>query len=317
MRILITDNLAEAGITHLREKGFDVEVNTNLTPEGLAVELKSYDALIIRSKTKVTAATLAHADQLKLIGRAGTGVDNIDVTAATKQGIVVTNTPTANSSSVAELTIGLLLAVLRSIPRADTALKQGNWIKSELKGAEIQDKTVGLIGFGNIAQRVAKRLLSFEAKVIAYDPFPNHQALEELGVKLLSFEDTLGSADILSIHVPLLPQTDKLIGPEQFALMKDGVYFIHASRGGIVDDAALVDALQSGKVAGAGLDVFEKEPLTDSPLQQLSNVVLTPHIGAATKEAQTRAGIEIAQVVSDALAHNVYNNVVNKTVLPS
>ncbi|MEI6221733.1 MAG: hydroxyacid dehydrogenase [bacterium] len=313
MRVLISDKIADNGIKLLQEQGLEVVVNTELNEEQLAQEVANYDALIIRSKTKVTPKVLENPGKLKVIGRAGTGVDNIDLPTATAKGIFVLNTPTANSTTVAEFAIALTMSLLRQIPRADATMKAGQWLKKEFKGAELSGKTIGIIGFGNIGKRVALRLKAFETTILAYDPFLTPEEATKNQATAATLEEIYKQADIITIHVPLLPATKNMISDAQFDQFKKGALLINASRGGIVDEQAMIRALQSGKLAGAALDVFEKEPLpTDSPLLTMENVILAPHIGASTKEAQDRAGVEVAEVIAEAVLKSTYKNLVNK-----
>ena len=258
--------------------------------------------MIVRSATKVRKEMIDAARNLKVIGRAGVGLDNIDVEYAKSKGIKVINTPGATSISVAELTIGLLLAVMRKIAYADREMRKGAWPKKKCKGIEMYGKTLGIIGIGRIGREVAKRARAFGMKVIYYDVYRPDEATEkELGVEYRELDDLISEADVITLHVPLLPETKHMINAERIAKMKDGAIIINAARGGIVDEEALYEALKSGKLYGAALDVYENEPLKESKLFELDNIVLTPHIGAQAREGQTRAGIEVAQKIAEAL----------------
>ena len=301
MKVLVSDPIAEEGVQKLREAGFVVDERPGLPPEELLQIIADYDGLIVRSATKVTRQVIEHGVNLKAIGRAGIGLDNIDLEAARERGIKVLNTPGATSISVAELTIGHMLALARHIPQATASLKAGRWEKKKLMGTELYGKTLGIIGLGRIGREVAKRALALGMDLIAYDPYIKEESVRELGVKLLPLDDLLAHADYITIHVPLTPETHHLLGEREFAKMRDGVRIVNCARGGVVDERALYQALVSGKVAGAALDVFEEEPPKDNPLLQLENVIATPHLGASTVEGQRRAGVEIAEKMIEAL----------------
>jgi len=305
MKILISDPLHPDGIKVLKDAGFDVVEQPNISYEELKKKIKEFDVLIVRSRTKVTREIIESADKLVIIARAGVGLDNIDVKAAQENKITVINAPEAPTYSVAELVIGLMIAALRGIPRGDTALKEGKWIKKELLGRELNGKTLGIVGFGRIGQEVAKRALAFNMKVLAYDVIGElSKKAEELGVEFVGTTKEalymlLKESDIITLHVPLLPSTYHMIGREEISLMKKGAVIINTSRGGIIDEEALYEALKEGKIAAAALDVFENEPPTGVSLKlaQLPNVVATPHIGATTEEAQRKAATIIAQKI--------------------
>lgn len=307
MRILVREPIAEAGIDLLRAR-FDVDVE----PDGdLSATIGSYDAIIIRSATQLTADLIERADRLKAIGRAGVGVDNVDLAAASKRGIVVVNAPESTVVSAAEHTLGLLLALTRRIPQAHAALEEGRWERSQFAGLELADKTLGLIGFGRIGQQVARRARGFEMRVRAHDPYVAPERFRELGVERAETLDELCSdADFLSLHATLTPETRGIIGREQIRKLKDGVRIVNVARGELIDEAALAEALETGKVAGAALDVFAKEPY-DGPLLGLANVVVTPHLAASTQEAQDRAGLIVAEQVAAALEGGVVTNALN------
>jgi len=317
MRILVTDSLAREGIEKLKEEGFNVTERKNLTEEELVEIIPGYVALIIRSSTKVTEKVINAASSLKVIGRAGTGVDNVDIEAATRKGIIVMNTPEGNTISAAEHTISMLLALSRNIPQANLSLKKGIWDRKRFMGTEVYGKTLGIIGLGRIGSNVAKRAQGLGMKVIAYDPFITREKAEEIGVTLCELDELLSQVDYLSIHTPLTGHTRGLIGDREFSLMKDGVRVINCARGGIIDEDALYRALKSGKVKGAALDVFEKEKPFGNPLLELDLVIATPHLGASTQEAQTRVAVEIATQVADALKRGKIRNAVNILAFPA
>lgn len=299
-RILITDGLDEHGQSILRAAA-DVDDRPGISPEELLASVAGYDALIIRGRTRVTADVIEAASALKVIGRAGVGVDNIDLEAARKKGIVVVNAPTSTTGAVAELTFGLLLALAREIPRADAAMKSGKWLKKELEGVELAGKTLGIIGYGRIGMELGRRAAAFGMNVVAYDPFIREDAIHAVGGESVSLQDLFAWSDFISLHLPYDVQTRDLVGPMAIAQMKDGVRIICAARGGIIDEAALLSALNSGKVAGAALDVFATEPPGASALVTHPRVIATPHIGAQTAEAQARAAEDIANEVLAAL----------------
>jgi D-3-phosphoglycerate dehydrogenase len=306
-RVLIREPIADAGVDLLRER-FDVDVELN---GDLDAKIGAYDAIVIRSATKLTADVLEHAGRLKVIGRAGVGVDNVDVGAATRRGIVVANAPESTVVSAAEHTIGLLLALSRNIPQAHAALKQGRWERSRHGGIELEGKTLGVLGFGRIGQQVARRALGLGMRVVAYDPFVGKDRFRELGAERLATPgDVYGAAEFLTLHLPLTDETRRSIGREAFTRMRDGVRLVNAARGELVDETALVEALRSGKVAAAALDVFSAEPY-EGPLLELDNVVVTPHLAASTEEAQDRAGMIVAEQVAAALDGGLVTNAVN------
>jgi len=318
MKILITDPLAEEGIERLRcEEGFEVRKKVGLKEEELINLIADYHALIIRSETKVTARVIEAARNLKVIGRAGTGVDNIDIESATKKGIVVMNAPEGNTISAAEHTISMMLALSRNIPQANASLKRGEWDRKKFMGTEVYGKTLGIIGLGRIGREVARRAQGLKMRVVAYDPFISKEKAEEMGVCLLSLEELLPQVDFLSIHTPLTSQTRGLIGEREISLMKRGVRIINCARGGIIQEDALYQALKAGKIKGAALDVFEKGKPFDSPLLKLDSVILTPHLGASTEEAQKRVAMDIATQVIDFLKYGRIRNAVNFPAISS
>ncbi|MEI8105506.1 MAG: phosphoglycerate dehydrogenase [Actinomycetes bacterium] len=306
MRVLVREEIAEAGVELLRAN-FDVDVDYD---SDLAEIIGLYDAIIIRSASKLTAELIAKGDNLKVIGRAGVGVDNVDVDAATRRGIVVANAPESNVISAAEHTIGLLVALARNIPQAHAALVEGRWERSKWGGVELAEKTLGILGFGRIGQQVARRALGLQMRVIAYDPFVSAERFKEVGVESDTIDGVLARADFLTLHLPANAETRGLIGTESIAKMRDGVRIVNAARGDLVDDDALIAALESGKVAGAAIDVFTKEPYS-GPLLTAPNIVLTPHLAASTDEAQDRAGVIVAEQVVAALSGGLVTNAVN------
>lgn len=318
VKILVKEKLAAEGINMMKEAGFEVDTGYDWSYEEFLEKLKDYDALIVRSGTKVTAEVLEHADNLKVIGRAGIGVDNIDVEEATKRGIIVCNAPQSNIVSAAEHTIALLLSMLRWIPQAHHALKyEYRWERNKYTGVEFTDKVAGIIGLGRVGSIVAQKLVGMGVNVIGYDPYLSDDRFAQLGVKKIdNLDDLLKQADFITIHLPKTKETIGLISEPQFEIMKDGVYIVNTARGGIVSEEALLKYLKSGKVAGAALDVFETEPCTESPLFEFENVVVTPHLGASTVEAQDKAGKMIAEQVIAALRGEFVSTAVNIPMLP-
>jgi D-3-phosphoglycerate dehydrogenase len=306
VKVLVRETIADAGLELLRAK-FDVDVDLESPLEEI---LGDYDALVVRSATKVTAAVIASGTHLKVIGRAGVGVDNVDVDAATRRGIVVANAPESNIVSAAEHTIGLLVALARNIPQAHAALIAGRWERSKWGGVELADKVLGVLGFGRIGRQVARRALGLQMKVLAYDPFVSVERFRELGVESASFAEVLARSDFLTVHLPLTDETRGAIDAATIGKMRDGVRIVNAARGELVDEGALVAALESGKVAGAAIDVFTHEPYS-GPLLKAPNVVVTPHLAASTEEAQDRAGVIVAEQVAAALEGGLVTNAVN------
>jgi D-3-phosphoglycerate dehydrogenase / 2-oxoglutarate reductase len=312
-KVLISDPLSEQGLERLRAYAdLDIDLRPKLPVEELIRIIPNYHGLIIRSGTKVTQPVIAAATNLRVIGRAGIGVDNVDVEAATKQGIVVMNTPGGNNVTTAEHTISLMLAVARNIPQANLSLRAGRWEREKFTGSEICNKVLGLIGLGNIGAIVADRALGLKMRVLAFDPFVSPETAAKLGVEIASLDEIYANADFITVHTPLTKETRGLIGTEAFAKMKKGVRIINCARGGIVDETALAEAIKSKKVAGAALDVFVDEPPpNDHPLLKLDQVVATPHLGAATDEAQINVAIAIADQVGNFLSNGVIQNAVN------
>lgn len=299
-KILLTDGLEETGKAILR-KSAEVVENSTISADELLQVVGEYDALIVRGRTKVTPAVLAAGKKLKVVGRAGVGVDNIDLAAAKELNITVVNSPLATTVAVAELTLGLMLSAVREIARADAGLKAGKWLKKELEGAELYGKTLGVIGFGRIGAAVAQRARAFEMKTLGYDPFVKADEIKARGGEPVSLDELLAKSDMITMHLPLTADTKGILNEASFAKMKQGVYIICAARGGVIDETALLAALNSGKVAGAALDVFTTEPPGLTELVAHPKVVGTPHIGAQTVEAQSRAAHDISEEVLAAL----------------
>lgn len=314
MRVLIPEKLADPGI-ELLQKNFDVDVKLNLSPAELREKIGAYDGLIVRSATQVTAEVIERADNLKAIGRAGIGVDNIDIEAATKRGVIVANAPESNTVAAAEHTLGLMLAAARRIPAADASLKGGEWKRSAFKGVEVREKVLGLIGLGHVGAIVARGALGMGMKVLAYDPYVSEDRMRSMNVaRAETTDEVFANADFVSLHVPRTPQTMGLVNEDSLAKMKPTSYLINVARGGIVDETALYNALKEDVIGGAALDVFAEEPTTESPIFSLSNVVVTPHLGASTAEAQDRAGITAAEQVATALQGGVPVHAINAPV---
>ncbi len=311
-KVLISDSLSKEAVDILeKEKDFVVEINTKLTPEELKSVIKDYDALLVRSATKVTKDIIGAADKLKIIGRAGVGLDNVDVEAASKKGVIVVNTPGGNTISTAEHTFSMMLALSRNIPQADLSTKKGEWERKKFMGVELYGKALGIMGLGRIGTEVAKRALTFGMKVFAYDPYLSAEKAKDLGIELVDLATIFKQSDYITVHTPLTDDTKHIISDKEFGLMKKGVRIINCARGGIVDEEALVKAIESGKVAGAALDVYEEEPPKGSKLLKLDKVVLTPHLGASTEEAQVNVAIDVANTVRDALLGCGVRNAVN------
>ena len=308
--VLIAEELSPAGIAQL-ESGFEIRYADGSDRAQLLPALAEADAVIIRSATTIDAEALEHAPKLRVVARAGIGLDNVDVEAATRAGVMVVNAPTSNIVSAAEHAVALLLSSARNVPQAMASLKSGQWKRSAFTGVELQDKVAGLLGLGKIGVLVAQRLASFGMTVIAYDPYVAAARAAQLGVRLVSFEELLAESDFISVHLPRSAETIGLIGDRQLHTVKPGVRIINAARGGIVDEGALASALADGRVAGAALDVYATEPCTDSPLFGLPNVVVTPHLGASTHEAQEKAGTQVARSVRLALAGEFVPDAVN------
>lgn len=302
-KVLVSDPVAAEGVAILRRAGLEVDVRTGLTKDELREIIAGYDALAVRSETKVTADILDAATGLKIIGRAGVGVDNIDVERATQRGVLVVNSPDGNTIAAAELTVTLLLTLSRNVPQAHSSMKAGEWKRSKYVGVEVYNKTAGVIGLGKIGREVAKRLLGFDMNVLAYDPFLAKEQADAMGIRLVDLETLYRQSDYITVHVPKTKDTAGMIGPEQLEMMRDGVRLINVARGGIIQEAALLEALNSGKVAGAAIDVWEQEPTNpDNPLALHPKVVATPHLGASTEEAQIGVAVDIAEQIVEVLA---------------
>ncbi|MGI6145705.1 MAG: phosphoglycerate dehydrogenase [Clostridia bacterium] len=312
MKILICDRISEKGLEVFKqEPGIEVDVKLKLTEDEICEIASQYQAMVVRSQTRITKKILEHADQLKVVGRAGVGIDNIDVDAATLKGVVVVNTPDGNTISACEHTMAMMLALSRHIPQADQSLRQGQWNRSKFVGVELRNKTLGIIGYGKIGSEVGKRSKAFGMKILVYDPYINQEVAERAGVEAVSLDTLLKESDYITVHMPLTPETKHMISTEQFAKMKDGVRILNVARGGIIDEAALYEAIVSKKVAGAALDVFENEPQTQSPLFTLSEVIVTPHLGASTEEAQVHVAIDVAHEILRVLRGEPVQNAVN------
>lgn len=310
-KVLISDKMDPRAAAIFRERGIHVDEITGKTPDELAAIIGNYDGLAIRSSTKVTAKLLEHATRLKVVGRAGIGVDNVDIPASTARGVVVMNTPFGNSITTAEHAIALMFALARQLPEADASTQAGKWEKNRFMGVELTAKTLGLIGAGNIGSIVASRALGLKMKVIAFDPFLSSERALELGIEKVEFDQLLARADFITLHTPLTDQTRGILSREALAKAKKGVRIINCARGGLIDEAALKDALDSGQVAGAALDVFETEPATASPLFGTPGFISTPHLGASTTEAQVNVAIQVAEQMSDFLLLGGVTNAIN------
>ena len=311
MKIVIADDLPASAVDLLRAEGWEVDAAPGRPLNQLKTDLAAAEALVVRSATKVSSSLIDAAPKLRVIARAGTGVDNVDVAAATIRGIVVMNAPGANSISVAELAIGLMLALARHLPAADAAMKQGRWEKKKFMGEELRDKTLGLAGLGRIGQEVARRARAFGMRVIAHDPFISEQVAHGLGVELVQMDEVFARADYVSLHLPSNESTRSFLNAARLANARTGIRIVNTARGDLVDEGALADAIEAGKVAGAALDVFEVEPPVDGRLQKLPQVIATPHIAASTREAQELVGVETATALRDFLRDGIIRNAVN------
>lgn len=318
MKVLVSDKISDKGVEILKKAGLKVDVKTGMKPDELKACIAEYHGLVIRSATKVTADIIDAAKNLKVIGRAGSGLDNVDKAAASKKGIVVMNTPGGNTITTAEHTIAMLFALARLIPQATASMKAGQWEKKKFMGVELFNKTLGIVGLGNIGNQVAKKAQGLEMMVIAYDPFLSEDRAKALGIEKVELPELFSRADFITIHTPMTPETKNLINAVTIGKMKDGVRIINCARGGIVNEKDLYEALKSGKVAGAALDVFEKEPAgPDNPLLGLDNVICTPHLGAATEEAQENVAIAVAEQIADYLVRGTIRNAVNFPSIPA
>ena len=311
LKIVVADDLPPSALDVLRAEGWNVDARPGRAPEQLATDVADAEAIVVRSATKVTAPLIHAAPRLRVIARAGTGVDNVDVPAASTRGIVVMNAPGANSISVAELAVALMLALARHVPAADAAMKQGKWEKKKFLGEEVREKTLGLAGLGRIGQEVARRAASFDMRIIAHDPFISEDVAGDLGVELVSLDDLFARSDFLSLHMPSTPTTKNIVNAERLKKAKKGIRIINTARGDLIDESALADAIESGHVGGAALDVFQKEPTVDHRLQTLPQVVATPHIAASTREGQELVGMETMAALRDFLRDGIIRNAVN------
>lgn len=313
IKVLVSDVLSEEGLKVFNDsQELTVDVKTDLKPDALKEIIKDYDGLVVRSATKVTKEIIEAAKKLKVIGRAGVGLDNVDLGAATQKGIIVMNTPAGNTISTAEHTVSMILALSRNIAQANASMKKGEWKRSKFMGVELYNKVLGIVGFGRIGSEVAKRALSFGMKVLAFDPFLSVQVAQNMGVEMAELKRVLQESDYITVHTPLTDETRHMLSDKEFGMMKKGVRIINCARGGIIDEPALVKAVQEGKVAGAAMDVFESEPLSaDNELLKLDNVITTPHLGASTEEAQVNVAIEVAEIVRDALLGRGIRNAAN------
>ncbi|MBW5420655.1 phosphoglycerate dehydrogenase [Streptomyces sp. BG9H] len=308
--VLIAEELSPATVDALGPD-FEIRRCAGSDRKALLAALPEAHAVLVRSATRMDAEAIAAGPRLKVIGRAGVGLDNVDVSAASRAGVMVVNAPTSNIVSAAELTVGLLLAVARNLPQADAALKDGRWQRSRFTGVELADKVLGIVGLGRIGSLVARRMAAFDMRLIAYDPYVQPAYAQQSGVRIVGLDELLEQSDFLTVHLPKTPETAGLIGFDALHRVKPGVRIVNAARGGIVDEAELYAALKEGRVAGAGVDVFATEPCTESPLFELDNVVVTPHLGAGTAEAQERAGVAVAEAVRQALAGRFVPEAVN------
>lgn len=317
MRVLVSDNISDKGIELMKKAGLKVDVKTGLSHDELKEIIGDYHGLVIRSATKVTAEIIEAAKNLRVIGRAGSGLDNVDKEAATKRGIVVMNTPGGNTITTAEHTIAMMFSLARNIPQATASMKEGKWEKKKFMGVELFNKTLGVVGLGNIGSQVAKRAIALGMNVIGYDPFLSDEKARQLGLEKVSLDELFERSDFITLHTPLTDETRNLINKETIAKMKDGVRIINCARGGIVNEKDLYEALESGKVAGAALDVFEKEPPEDLTLVRHPKVICTPHLGASTKEAQENVAVAVAEQIIDYLINGIIRNAVNFPSIPA
>jgi D-3-phosphoglycerate dehydrogenase len=316
MKVLVADPLAEEGMENLKAKT-DVDVRTGLKPDELKAIIGDYDALIVRSETQVTRDVIKCGKKLQIIARAGVGLDNVDINAATEQGIMVVNAPTGNTVAAAEHTMALMLALARNVPQAHAQLKAGKWNRKEFTGVELRNKTLGIIGLGNVGSGVAVRSKNFDMRMISYDPFASEGYAATLGVTLVPLEQLYRESDFITLHLPLTPQTKSMIGAKEFDMMKKGVRVINVARGGLIDEEALVKAIEDGKVAGAAIDVFQVEPCTDSILFRNDKIIVTPHLGASTREAQINVCVDVVEQIIDVLNGKPARYAVNVPQIPA
>jgi D-3-phosphoglycerate dehydrogenase len=318
MKILVSDSLSKQGVEILQKAGLTVDVKPKMPKEELLREIKRYEGLIVRSATKVTAEVIMAAEKLRIIGRAGSGLDNVDVPTATKRGIVVMNTPGGNTVTTAEHTLAMIFALARKIPQATASMKTGKWDKDRFMGMELYNKTLGIVGMGQIGSHLAKLAQGSMMNVIAFDPYLAEDRARKMGVEMMSLPDLFRRADIITVHTPLTPETKNIINADTMNTMKDGVRIINCARGGIINEKDLVQALKTGKVAGAAFDVFEEEPIArDHPLLPLDNFICTPHIGASTTEAQENVAVGIAEQIVDYLTRGIARGAVNVPSVPA
>ena len=318
MKILISDNLSKQGVEILQKAGLTVDVKTKMSKEELLRDIKRYEGLIVRSATKVTAEVLAVAEKLRIIGRAGSGLDNVDITTATKRGIVVMNTPGGNTVTTAEHTLAMIFALARKVPQATASMKAGKWEKERFMGTELYNKHLGIIGMGQIGSHLAKLAQGVMMNVVAFDPYLAEDRARKMGIEMLSLQELFRRADIITIHTPLTPETKNIINAHTIGTMKDGVKIINCARGGIINENDIVEALKSGKVGGAAFDVFDEEPVKPGhPLLSLENFICTPHIGASTMEAQENVAIGIAEQIVDYLTRGIARGAVNVPSVPA
>jgi len=311
VKVLVSDNIAQDGIDILTESGIEVIKKTGLSEDELIREIKGYDGIVIRSGTKIKSSIIEAADSLKVIGRAGVGLDNVDVDAATKKGIIVMNTPLGNTISTAEHTMALILALARNISQASLSMRENKWERKKFMGKELHGKIIGVVGLGRIGREVAKRAIGFGMKVLTFDPYISEDIASKIEVELVKYDELLKRSDYITFHIPLSDNTYHMLSDKELKMVKNTAYIINCSRGGIVDEEALCKALSEKNIAGAALDVYENEPPESSPLFELDNVVLTPHLGASTEEAQLNVAVEVAEQVRDVLINNVVRNAVN------
>ncbi len=311
MKILVADDFSEKGLEVLKNGNAEFEVKTKLSEKELCRIIGKYEGLVVRSGAKITRKVIESGRNLKVIGRAGVGLDNVDVEAATEHGILVMNTPGGNTISTAEHTMSMLLALSRNIPQANDSLKKGKWERNRFMGVELFNKNLGIIGLGRIGSEVARRAAAFGMKVLGFDPYIRSESVQRLGVELVDMPELFKKSDFITVHVPFTKDTRNLISSDEFAKMKKGVRLINCSRGGIVDEKALYEALNEGKVAGAAVDVFDREPPVDNPLLGLDSVIATPHLGASTEEAQVGVSVDVAQQMLDYMKRGIVRNAVN------
>ncbi|MCL5674641.1 MAG: phosphoglycerate dehydrogenase [Candidatus Omnitrophica bacterium] len=314
-KVLVTDNLEQEGTSILKKANFEVDEKGKLSVEELEKIIGRYDVLIVRSGTRVPSSVIEKADNLKIIGRAGVGVDNVDVKTATAKGILVMNAPEGNTLSASEHTIGLILSLARNIPQADASLKTGKWERNRFMGTELFGKIIGIIGLGRIGKRVASIAHSLGMKVLGYDPYMTEEDALSLNISLMTLEGLCMQSDIISVHTPLVPETKHLLSEKQFFIMKDGVMIVNVARGGLIDEDILIKYIKNGKVRGVALDVFEKEPPLESELLKLDNAVVTPHLGASTREAQVNVARDICQQIIEAIQKKIIRNAINMSTM--